>query len=113
VVKKSFQKNSSNNFKPRKRFREIRKEDYIYFENALVTEALPGTLFKLKVDLKAKSNTEEKIPSIQIVANLKTKLIKKKVLIIKGDKVTVEVNPTDMYFDEEDKILKGLIIERH
>lgn len=112
-MKSNFKKNNSNNNqRPRRRFRENRKQECIYFEYALVTETLPGTQFKVKVELENRDPEKPK-PPIQIVANLKTKLIKKRVLIIKGDKVTVEVNPNDMYFDEENKILKGIIIERH
>jgi translation initiation factor IF-1 len=112
-VKKNIKKTSnSNTHTPKKSFRESRKQDLIYFDDAVVIETLPGTQFKLKVELQ-NNNPENPKPPIQLIASLKTKLIKKKVLIIKGDRVTVEVNPTDMYFDEETKILKGLIIERN
>jgi hypothetical protein len=39
-------------------------------------------------------------------------LIKRRVIVIKGDNVIVEVNPEDMYYDVENNILKGTIIRR-
>lgn len=140
--------------------RETRDQNSTYFENAVVTETLPGTLFKVKVEmatptkrppitstsgnanvsesennltknsnLNNTSNDLEKpnIPAIEaevksvsikekspilIICKLKTKLIKRKVMVVKGDRVVVEVNPEDMYFNEEMTHLKGIIIER-
>jgi translation initiation factor IF-1 len=114
-VKKKKQ-HSNNNNQRRTRPREPRKEDFIYFEDGLVTESLPGAQFRVKVKRLTKDkNTGEDIEHepIQLVCLLKTKLIKRRVLVIKGDKVVVEVNPIDMYFDEENNILKGTIIERY
>jgi translation initiation factor IF-1 len=89
---------------------ESRKEDFIYFENGLVTESLPGTAFRVKIERKAEAGSE--LDPIVLVCSLKTKLIKRRILIIKGDTVVVEVNPADMYQDEENNILKGIIVER-
>lgn len=106
--------NNNNNHR-RKRSREPRKEDHIYFENGSVIEALPSAQFKVKVKRLTKDkNTGENVElePIVLVCHLKAKLIKRRVMIIKGDTVVVEVNPTDMYFDEDQNILKGFIIER-
>ncbi len=116
MVKKKDTHKSSKPLLRRKRRSEPRKEDHIYFENGLVVETLPGTTFKVKVPIEGKKDQaeiSEEERFIQIICHLKTKLIKRKVLIIKGDNVVVEVNPEDMYHDEINKILKGTIIERH
>ncbi len=118
-----MQKRQSNqkNRKPgggrrRKPTLETRKDDYIYFDDGSVVETLPGVTFKIKVKRALKNQIESEAPetdnSIQIVCSLRAKLIKKRVMIIKGDTVVVEVNPTDMYYDEADQILKGIIIQR-
>jgi translation initiation factor IF-1 len=114
-VKKKKQQNKGGNHRRRPRPREARKEDCIYFDG-VVTESLPGVQFRVKVKRLTKDkNTGEDIElePIHLVCHLKTKLIKRRVSIIKGDNVVVEVNPIDMYFDEENNILKGTIIERH
>lgn len=87
-----------------------RKEDFIYFENGIVVESLPGTTFRVKIDRQGEEGNE--LPPIVLVCSLKTKLIKRRILVIKGDTVVVEVNPADMYYDEENNILKGIIVER-
>ncbi len=89
----------------------MRKEEYIYFEDAVVVETLPGATFKVRVKRPSKV-PDTNADDIFIVCNLKTILIKKRVLIIKGDHVVIEVNPVDMYYDEESKALKGIIIQR-
>lgn len=103
------QKPPNNN--NRRRNRRIVKEtdDKIYFDNGLVTETLPGTMFKVRIDREKSGQT---LPPIFLVANLKSKLIRS-VKIIKGDKVKVEVNPIDMYFNQDQGILKGTVIQRY
>jgi translation initiation factor IF-1 len=81
-------------------------DDKIYFDNGVVTETLPGTIFKIKVE---RNST---LDPIFLVCGLKTKLIRN-VKIIRGDKVKVEVNPVDMYFKQDEGILKGTIIQRY
>jgi translation initiation factor IF-1 len=104
-------------FKPRSNHRkrrpqiEERKDIFMYFDNGIVTETLPGTTFKVKVTRESSDETKS-MPPIMLVCNLKTILIKKRVIIIKGDNVIVEVNPEDMYYDIENNILKGTIIRR-
>lgn len=106
----------NNNFKRggfRKRRPEYgtaKDENLIYFEQAEVIETLPGATFKVRV--KREVDKDKELTPILIVCNLKTKLIKRRVLIIKGDQVRVSVNPIDMYFDETQNILKGTIYER-
>ena len=82
----------------------------MYFDNGIVVETLPGTVFKIKVDRSSKDG--EAVEPIFIICKLKTKLIKRRVLIIKGDKVVIEVNPEDMSYNSESNLLKGTIIER-
>lgn len=88
-----------------------RKEDFIYFEDGVVTETLPGTNFKVKVK-RGPDESGNQLPPIEIVCGLKAILIKRRVMIIKGDTVVVEVNPMDMYHDLDSNILKGTIIQR-
>jgi translation initiation factor IF-1 len=97
----------------KKRGRKVhkRKENCIYFDtDAIVFETLPGAKFKVKVARKSKIEGE-KLEPIQIICNLRTQM-KNKVTIVKGDSVLVEVDPTDMYFDDTSTILKGTIVER-
>lgn len=96
---------------PRSRRKVIKeKEDKIYFEKAVITETLPGTTFRAKVERQSKDPANPLAP-ILINCNLKSKLIKN-VKIIRGDVVKIEVNPEDMYFSQELGILKGTIIQR-
>jgi translation initiation factor IF-1 len=104
-------KNSKPNHRRRVRKQESRKEDYIYFDFGEIVETMPGVTFKVKVIRKSLDKDKE-LPPIFIVCNLKAKLIKRRVMMIKGDRVTVEVNPEDMYFNQDENILKGTIIER-
>lgn len=73
------------------------KEDMIYLEG-VVTEALPGVRFNVKVE---RSNGLE---PLLIECNTKTLFKVKKIKIIKGDTVIVELDPTDL--------TKGTIVER-
>lgn|GEM_PF-3253499 len=96
----------------RSSFDDSRKEDFIYFEDAVITEALPGTSFRVKVK-RTSQDPNVVLPDIQLVCSLKSKLIKRRVRVIKGDSVVVEVNPEDMYYNLNDtSILKGAIIQR-
>jgi translation initiation factor IF-1 len=75
----------------------------VSFEGRVV-ETFPGPSFNVEVTRK------NDLPPILIKCNLKSMLIKRKVLIIKGDFVLVEVNLEDMA--TEDKVIKGLIVQR-
>ena len=75
----------------------------IVFEGRVI-ETFPGPSFNVEVERK------NDLPPIIIKANLKSMLIKRKVLIIKGDIVLVEVNIDDMA--TEDKVIKGSIVQR-
>lgn len=99
-----------SNRKRRTRPEIVKDENFIYFDSAEVVETLPGATFKVKV--KRELDKDKELAPIQIVCNLKPLLIKRRVLIIRGDQVRVMVNPLDMYFDEEKAILKGTIFER-
>jgi translation initiation factor IF-1 len=96
-----------NSRKVRKSF--VEQETKIYFEG-VVYEALPGTKFRVRVKRPSKDPQAE-ITYFYIVAKLKAALVRK-LKIIKGDFVKVEVLPEDMYFNQEQGILKGTIVER-
>jgi translation initiation factor IF-1 len=74
----------------------------IYFEGKIV-ETYPGTVFGVEVSRK------NDLAPLMVKCSLKSLLIKKRVRIIKGDKVRVEINPEDMGNGET---LKGIIVER-
>ena len=99
-----------NNKNKRRRI-AVEKADKIYFDKSVVIETLPATQFKVKVDRQGKD--DQSLPPIIIVANLKSQLVKSRIKVIKGDLVKVEVNPEDMYFNQEMGIIKGTIIQRH
>jgi translation initiation factor IF-1 len=91
-------KRSSNSTRPSKDKRWFeRKPDKVYFE-ATVTETLPGVKFKVKVD------RDKGLEPLIINADLKSFLKVKRVKIIKGDKVWIEVDPMDLS--------KGVIVSR-
>lgn len=93
-------------------FDDSRKEEFIYFEDGVITEALPGTSFRVKVK-RVSQDPNIELDDIQLVCALKAKLIKRRVRVIKGDSVVVEVNPEDMYYNLNDTTtLKGTIIQR-
>jgi translation initiation factor IF-1 len=79
------------------------KDDKIYFEGKVV-ETYPGTVFGVEVSRK------NGLAPMFVKAGLKAVLIKKRVMIIKGDAVTVEINPEDM--SSNDTTLKGIIVQR-
>lgn len=87
----------------------IEQDSKIYFEG-VVYEALPGATFRVKVKRPSKDPLAE-ASFFYIVAKLKAALVRK-LKIIKGDYTKVEVNPEDMYFNQEQGILKGTIVER-
>lgn len=105
--------NSTSGHRRRKKsFDDSRREEFIYFEDGIITEALPGTSFRVKVKRKSQDPNIE-LSDIQLVCALKSKLIKRRVRVIKGDSVVVEVNPGDMYYNLNDTTtLKGTIIQR-
>jgi translation initiation factor IF-1 len=92
-VQKSTFNNSS-----RKRSRKVfeKKSDKIYFDG-VVYETLPGVRFKVKIERK---NLEPLILECNTKAILKVKRVK----IVKGDLVTIELDPIDLS--------KGLIVSR-
>lgn len=89
----------------RRRSRYTRKPEFIYFEG-VVQEALPGVRFKVKVERS--KGLEPMIMDCMVKAIFKKRRIK----IIKGDKVAIEVNPTND-IDPETGQAKGTIVERY
>jgi translation initiation factor IF-1 len=87
--------NSPRRKKPNNSFE--RKPDKVYFES-IVVETLPGVKFKVKVE------RGETLEPLIISADLKSFLKVKRVKIIKGDKVWIEVDPIDL--------TKGVIVNR-
>lgn len=75
-----------------------RKPDRIYFEGVIV-ETLPGVKFKVKVD------RGENLEPLIINSDLKSFLKVKRVKIIKGDKVWIELDPSE-------ELTKGVIVSR-
>lgn len=99
------------NSRNKRRRISVEKDDKIYFDKGVVIETLPATQFKVRVDRQAKDGSV--LPPIIIVSNLKSQLVKSRIKVIKGDLVKVEVNPEDMYFNQENGVLKGTIMQRH
>ena len=93
---------SSNSSRRRRSKISVLKEDMIYFEGKVV-ETFPGTVFGVEVVRKAG------LPPIVIKASLKAMLIKRRVMVIKGDVVTVEINPEDL---AAEGVIRGTIVER-
>jgi translation initiation factor IF-1 len=99
-VQRSTKKKSSR----KKNRRETKfQEDRIYFEGKVI-ETFPATVFGVEIQRK------NGLAPLIVKAGLKTVLKLRKVMIIRGDNVKVEINPEDMA--SEDGILKGTIIER-
>jgi translation initiation factor IF-1 len=96
-----------NSRKVRKVF--VEQESKIYFEG-VVFETLPGAKFRVKVKRPSRVPASE-VTYFYIVAKLKAALVRK-LKIIKGDYVKVEVIPEDMYFNQDQGILKGTVVER-
>ncbi len=81
-----------------------RKEDKIYFDGKVI-ETLPGTRFKVRVD------RNKGLEPLVIDSQIKTMFKVRNIKIIKGDFVTIEVDPeTDI--DAEKGITRGVIIQR-
>jgi translation initiation factor IF-1 len=76
--------------------------ELMYFENCKIIEMLAGTRFRVKVDRSDKGK-----PDLIIECDLKTVFKLKRIKLIKGDRVTVEVDPTQ---DFSATILKGTIV---
>ncbi len=74
-----------------------KKPDKIYFDGTIV-DTLPGVKFKVKID------RGEDLEPLIMTSDLKSFLKVKHVKIIKGDHVTLEVDPTDLE--------KGVIVNR-
>lgn len=79
------------------------KDEMIYFEGKVI-ETFPGTVFGVEILRK------NDLPPLFIKASLKSFLKKRRLMIIKGDKVRVEVNPLEITPDTE--VLKGTVVER-
>jgi translation initiation factor IF-1 len=96
-VNKKLSRNSNTPNRRRKPASYDKKEDKVYFEGVVV-ETLPSVRFKVKIDRK---NLDPLILECQTKSILKVKKVK----IIKGDFVTVEVDLEDLS--------KGLIVKRN
>lgn len=92
-------KSSKNNKRTKKQL--TFKEDMIYFDGRVV-ETFPGTQFG--VEIKRRND----LPSLMIKCSLKPSLIKRRVMVIKGDEVKVEINPEEM----ANTPIRGTIVER-
>jgi translation initiation factor IF-1 len=79
------------------------KEDKIYLEGKVI-ETFPGTVFGVEVIRK------NNLPPLLIKAALKAMLIKRRVQVIRGDMVMLEIDPEDI--SSEEKYIKGVIVER-
>ncbi len=73
-----------------------RKPDKIYFEG-VVDQTLPGTRFSVRID------REDGLDPWYLDTQAKAFFVKKKIKILKGDKVNVELDPNDLS--------KGIIID--
>lgn len=96
-MNKKLSRNSNTSNRRRKPASYDKKEDKVYFEG-VVAETLPSVRFKVRIDRK---NLEPLILECQTKSILKVKKVK----IIKGDFVTVEVDLEDLS--------KGLIVKRN
>ena len=65
------------------------REDKIEFEGT-VLEALPSTLFKIRID----ANTQNDAPTI--IATLSGRMRQNRIRVLPGDRVKVEVSPYDL-----------------
>lgn len=95
-------KSSSPNRRKNRNKQTKLKEEMIYFEGRVV-ETFPGTIFGVAVVRKAG------LAPLIIKASLKAMLIKRRVMVIRGDKVTVEINPEDL---ATEGMIRGTIVER-
>ncbi len=95
-----MRKQRPGNNQNRRRRRRVfeKKADKIYFDGVVV-DTLPGVRFKVKIE---RSNDLE--PLI-LECNTKSILKVKRVRMVKGDRVSVELDPSDLS--------KGLIVSRN
>lgn len=95
---------AKGNSSRRRRQRTTQYDDNkIYFEGKVV-ETFPAAVFGVEVLRK------NGLPPMFIKASTKTALKVRRIMIIKGDMVRVEVNPEEMATEEGS--LKGTIVER-
>jgi translation initiation factor IF-1 len=90
--------NAGGGNKKRKRKEHSYDENKTYLQG-VVTEALPGTRFKVKVE------RSKGLEPLVIECNLKTMFKARNIKIIKGDNVEIEIDPIDPN-------LKGTIVNR-
>jgi translation initiation factor IF-1 len=96
---------ANKRFKSRKRNRSLDfqyKPDFVYFEGKIF-DTLPGTRFVVRVDRSSKG-----LEPLFIEADLKTLFKLRRIRMIKGDSVTVEVNPLDI--DPTKTRIHGVIV---
>jgi translation initiation factor IF-1 len=105
VQKPSFAPKKPPTGNPRRRRRVVpRKDDKIYLDG-VVFETLPSARFKVKVTRS--KNLDPLIVDCQVKTIFKVRNIK----IIKGDQVTLEIDP-ETGLDPESNTARGVIIER-
>lgn len=92
-------KSSQNNRRTKKQL--TLKEDKIYFDGKVI-ETFPGTQFGIEIKRR------NELPPLIVKCSLKSTLIKRRVMVIKGDEVKVEINPEEM----ANTPIKGTIVER-
>lgn len=97
MKKKLAQNTSQTDATKRRRSLYKKKPDKIYFDGKVV-DTLPGVKFVVKIERG--NNLEPLMLTCQLLTMLKVK----KVSIIKGDTVEVEIDPNDL--------TKGLIVTR-
>lgn len=92
-------KPSTGKRKNRVRREHFRDENKTYL-TGVVTDALPGTRFKIRIE------RSKGLEPLILECELKTMFKARNIKIIRGDTVDVELDPTD-------PALKGKIINRH
>ena len=97
MIKKTHKKPSTGNQNRRKRAAFDKKSDKVYLEG-IVSESLPGVKFKVKVE------RSKGLEPLVLECQTKTLLKVKRVKILKGDAVLIELDPLDLS--------KGLIVAR-
>lgn len=102
-MKKPTKKLNQGNKQRRSKIHD-RREDKIYLDGKVI-ETLPGTRFKVKIERT--KGIEPLIVDCQVKTMFKVKNIK----IIKGDNVSVEIDP-ELDIDPENNSAKGTIIQR-
>lgn len=92
-------KPSTGKRKNRVRREHFRDENKTYL-TGVVTDALPGTRFKIRIE------RSKGLEPLILECELKTMFKARNIKIIRGDTVDIELDPTD-------PALKGKIINRH